>query len=75
MNAFEEIYIRIRDRYHGFRKEDVSKLLKRIVGFDFAGWSQYGTGNKAEVTAGEDLRQEIAGASESQDQSKDNFPL
>lgn len=75
LNAFEDIYIRTRDSYQGFRVADVSKLLKRIVGFDFGAWTEYGTGNKAEQAAGDDLRDEISKAAETGPDSADTFAL
>jgi hypothetical protein len=75
MNAFEEIYIHTKDMYGGFRVSDVSKLLKPIVGFDFAAWAQYGSGNKAEQLAGNDLRIEIGKAAKVAESKSGAFPL
>ncbi len=75
MNAFEEVYIRTRDMYAGFRVTDVGKLLKLIIGFDFGAWAQYGTGNKAEQDAGKDLREEIARAADNIKNKPDALPL
>lgn len=75
MNAFEDVYIRTRDSYGGFRVSDITKLLKPIIGFDFGGWAQYGTGNKAEQAAGKDLREEIGKAAENAGHKSEAFPL
>jgi DGQHR domain-containing protein len=75
MNAFEDVYIRTRDLYGGFRVVDVAKLLRAAIGFDFGEWSQYGTGNKAEQAAGKDLREEVGKAAESSKHASDAFPL
>jgi DGQHR domain-containing protein len=75
MNTFEDVYIRTRDLYGGFRINDVVKLLKPTVGFDFGAWAQYGTGNKAELEASKDLREEIAKAADSIEHKSASFPL
>jgi DGQHR domain-containing protein len=75
MNAFEDVYIRTRDLYDGFRVNDVAKLLKPIIGFDFSAWTQYGTGNKAEQAAGKDLCDEISKAADNVQQKSGSFPL
>ena len=75
INAFEEVYIQTRDLYRGFRVSDIVKLLKPVVGFDFGAWNQYGTGNKAEQSAGKDLREIISKAITDMDSSREAFPL
>jgi DGQHR domain-containing protein len=75
MNAFEDVYIRTRDLYGGFRVVDVVKLLQPTIGFDFGAWAEYGTGSKAELAAGKDLRDEIGKAAESVKHTSDAFPL
>lgn len=75
MNAFEDVYIRTRDMYAGFRVSDIAKLLKLVIGFDFGAWAQYGTGSKAEQDAGKDLREELARAAESTKNKSDALPL
>ncbi len=75
MNAFEDVYIRTRDLYKGFRVNDIAKLLKPIVGFDFGKWTQYGTGNKAEQAAGKDLCEEIGQAADNAEHETGAFPL
>ena len=75
MNAFEEIFLRTTDAYSGFMATDVAKLLKLATGFDFSGWTQYGTGNKAEQQAGSDLRDEITKAVEGTDHKAHQLAL
>jgi len=43
----------------GFAVADVIKIFKGIDSFDFSAWSQYGTGNQAEMNAGDDLKTEL----------------
>jgi DGQHR domain-containing protein len=40
----------------GFEVKDVVAVLTRIATFDFSAWKQYGTGNQAEIFAGNDLK-------------------
>jgi DGQHR domain-containing protein len=75
MNAFEDVYIRTRDLYGGFRVSDIVKLIKPIIGFDFSAWAQYGTGNKAEQNAGRDLKDEIGKAATDAEDDSEAFPL
>jgi DGQHR domain-containing protein len=58
-NAFQTVFSITLKLYSGFQAKDVVQILKRIENFDFDGWLQYGTGNAAELTAGEDLRTAI----------------
>ena len=58
-NAFQTVFSITLKNYSGFAAKDVVLILKRIQDFDFGGWLQYGTGNAAELTAGEDLRTAI----------------
>jgi hypothetical protein len=50
------------NHYKGFRVEDVAKLFQEIKGFDFSSWEKMGTGTAAETQAGDDLRQELLSA-------------
>ena len=50
--------------YHGFRVEDAVTLFEKIDYFDFDSWHQRGTGNAAEIAAGDDLRTEFRRAFE-----------
>jgi DGQHR domain-containing protein len=58
-NVFQTVFSLTLKNHSGFAIKDVVTILKRVEGFDFSGWLQYGTGNQAEVTAGEDLRTAI----------------
>jgi DGQHR domain-containing protein len=58
-NAFQTVFSLTLKNHSGFAAKDVVQTLKRIDNFDFEGWMQYGTGNAAELTAGEDLRTAI----------------
>lgn len=55
-NAFPTFFSLAIKHYHGFQVKDVIALFKTIDNFDFSAWKQYGTGNQAELTAGDDLR-------------------
>jgi DGQHR domain-containing protein len=59
-NAFQTVFSITLKNHSGFSAKDVVQILKRIDTFDFEGWLQYGTGNAAELTAGEDLRTAIS---------------
>ena len=48
--------------HSGFTVKDVVATLKHVQDFDFAGWAQYGTGNQAEINAGEDFRTALSAA-------------
>ena len=58
-NAFQTIFSITLKNYHGFATKDVVLILKRIDDFDFNSWLHNGTGNAAELQAGEDLRTAI----------------
>ncbi len=58
-NAFQTVFSITLKNHGGFSTKDVIQVLKRIDNFDFEAWLQYGTGNAAELTAGEDLRTAI----------------
>jgi hypothetical protein len=55
-NVFQTVFSLTLKNYSGFTTKDVVSILKRIDTFDFNAVLEYGTGNAAEVTAGEDLR-------------------
>ncbi len=55
-NVFPTVFSLTLKVYGGFEVKDVIAVLKKIDNFDFSTWRQYGTGNQAEVTAGEDLK-------------------
>jgi DGQHR domain-containing protein len=58
-NAFPTFFNLAVKNQKGFTVSDVIAIFKPIESFDFSGWSQYGTGNQAEVNAGEDLKTEL----------------
>jgi len=58
-NAFPILFSLTLKNQSGFTVKDVIAILKRIEGFDFSAWRQYGTGNQAETIAGDDLRTEL----------------
>lgn len=58
-NAFQTVFSITLKNYSGFAPKDVVLILKKISDFDFGAWQQYGTGNAAELQAGEDLRTAI----------------
>ena len=52
-NVFQTVFSLTLKNYSGFTTKDVVSILKRIDTFDFNALLEYGTGNAAEVTAGE----------------------
>jgi DGQHR domain-containing protein len=58
-NAFPTFFSIALANRQGFAVEDVVAIFKRINSFDFSGWIQYGSGNQAEMNAGDDLRTEL----------------
>ena len=58
-NAFPTFFNLAVKNQKGFAVADVVAIFKRIDSFDFSGWTQYGTGNQAEVNAGDDLKTEM----------------
>jgi len=55
-NVFQTVFSLTLKNHSGFTTKDVVSILKRIDTFDFNALLEYGTGNAAELTAGEDLR-------------------
>jgi DGQHR domain-containing protein len=55
-NVFQSVFSLTLKNHSGFAVKDVVSVLKQIENFDFSGWLQYGSGNQAETTAGDDLR-------------------
>lgn len=49
-------------QYKGFKVVDVAKMFKEVKHFDFASWEKLGTGSSAEIQAGDDLKQELLSA-------------
>jgi hypothetical protein len=58
-NAFPTFFNLALKNQSGFNVLDVVAIFKKVESFDFSGWAQYGTGNQAEMNAGEDLRDEL----------------
>lgn len=59
-NAFPNFFNITLKNQQGFTVMDVVATFKKIESFDFSGWNQYGTGNQAEINAGEDFKTELA---------------
>jgi DGQHR domain-containing protein len=55
-NIFPTVFSLALNHQQGFTVADVAAIFKRVETTDFAAWSQYGTGDQAERTAGEDIR-------------------
>jgi DGQHR domain-containing protein len=58
-NVFPTFFSLAFKNYKGFSVKDVIAVFKQIENFDFSIWQQYGTGNQAEINAGEDLKTEL----------------
>ncbi len=58
-NAFPTFFNLALKNQAGFGVKDVVAVFKRIESFDFSTWAQYGTGNQAEINAGEDVKTEL----------------
>lgn len=58
-NAFPTFFNLTVKNQQGFNVQDVVTIFKRIESFDFSAWTQYGTGNQAEINAGDDLKTEM----------------
>ena len=58
-NAFPTFFSLAVKNQKGFAVADVVAIFKRVESFDFSVWSQYGTGNQAEINAGDDLKTEL----------------
>lgn len=55
-NAFGTVFSLALTKQNGFQVKDVVAVLKLVENFDFGAWREYGSGNLAEVTAGEDFK-------------------
>jgi DGQHR domain-containing protein len=55
-NVFPTFFSLTLKHEQGFEVKDVVSIWKKIENFDFSGLRQYGSGNQAEITAGEDLK-------------------
>lgn len=58
-NAFHTFFSLALKERQGFAVKDVIEIFKRVDTFDFSTWRQYGSGNQAEINAGEDLKTEL----------------
>jgi DGQHR domain-containing protein len=59
MNAFPTFFSICLREFSGFAVEDATKVFKKIEHFDFSTWQSKGTGNSAEIEAGNDLATEL----------------
>ena len=59
INALPTVFDLAVKHYQAFTVEDVTNVLKRVDYFDFGAWNNIGTGNAAEIQAGEDLKDEL----------------
>lgn len=66
-NVFQTIFSLTLKNCSGFTVRDVVSTLKPIESFDFSAWLQYGSGNQAETTAGDDLRSALLMALKAED--------
>jgi DGQHR domain-containing protein len=68
-NAFPTLFSLTLRHQQGFGVRDVVAILRRIETFDFSAWRQYGSGNQAETTAGDDLKTSLLLAFNTEDGS------
>ncbi len=59
MNALPTFFLICYREHKGFRVEDVTAVFKKIDYFDFSSWRSIGSGNAAELQAGNDLVAEL----------------
>ena len=55
-NAFPTFFNLALANHQGFEVKDVVSILKRVENFNFSNWKELGSGNQAEIQAGEDFR-------------------
>lgn len=53
--AFPYVFNLTNNKYKSFSVASIAKIFAEIKNFDFEGWEQLGSGNAAEIQAGEDL--------------------
>ena len=58
-NTFPTFFNLALKNQQGFRVQDVIAIFKKVSAFDFSSWTQYGTGNQAEMGAAEDLKTDL----------------
>lgn len=59
LNVFEYVFMQTLSRYGGFTQNDIHNVLGKVAHFDFSQWQSYGSGNKAEMSAADDLLVDI----------------
>lgn len=64
INALPKFFSICLREYNGFTVADVTKIFNKIDYFNFDDWSQKGSGNQAEIEAGNDLVAELTKAFE-----------
>ncbi len=69
MNVFPTFIDLCLQNYHGFRVADAASLFRKVDYFNFADWHEMGTGNAAEILAGDDLRTELQSSFEDKQQT------
>ncbi len=70
MNVFEEIFQTVLGSKGRFHKQDVVDVLQTISDFNFRQWDSYGSGNKAELQAAQDIRVDLNRARQGVDGGK-----
>lgn len=58
-NAFPQFFATCVSKQGGFTVKDAIVIFRSIESFDFSAWRELGTGNQAEILAGDDLRTAI----------------
>ena len=61
MNALSTVFDFSLKYQKGFQIKDVAEVLKKVDYFDFGAWNKLGTGNAAEILAGDDFKEEVRG--------------
>ncbi|WP_346316530.1 DGQHR domain-containing protein [Chitinophaga sp. YIM B06452] len=64
LNALPSFFSYTLKEYSGFTAADITKVFKKIDYFDFSTWHSKGTGNSAEIEAGNDLVMELTSVTE-----------
>jgi DGQHR domain-containing protein len=75
MNALPAFFSYTLREYNGFTVADISKTLKKIDYFDFDTWHSKGSGNSAEIEAGNDLMTELATVTEGENRAVGSLRL
>jgi len=61
MNALPTVFDLALKYHQAFNIKAVASVLKKVDYFDFGAWSKIGTGNAAEILAGDDFKEELRG--------------